>query len=216
MSQPRSRDSWGPRTWKRQEGPSPGGFGLGTGPCNTLVTASWPPELGENELVMFKQPSLWSLVKAAPRDKPLCVSENRPPLCPQPGRPPHVITDVLTTTNLLTRGKAQRAPICVGLTARAGQEQLSTTHSLAPLGATAGHVGATGDLYTAAWSRPQKAGPADSSGGGCQEALFICPPVQPLKQGSSMWAPRGHFGLHDLGCYRPERGEARDATKYQR
>lgn len=87
VSQPRSRDSWGPRTWKRQEGPSPGGFGLGTGPCNTLVTASWPPELGENELVMFKQPSLWSLVKAAPRDKPLCVSENRSPLCPQPGRP---------------------------------------------------------------------------------------------------------------------------------
>lgn len=91
----------------------------------------------------------------------------------------------------------------MGLTARAGQEQLSTTHSLAPPGATAGHVCATGDLHKAAWSRPQKAGPADSSGGGCQEALFICPHVQPLKQGFSLWAPRGHFGLHDLGCYRP-------------
>lgn len=166
----------------------------------TLVTASWPPELGEKDLVMFKQPSVWPLVKAAPGDK---VSLRTGPTVPAAGLAFHTSSrDVFTTTNLLTRGGRHGGPPSVW---GSRSVRARSSSARAPLGATAGHSGAPGDRHVAAWSRPRKAGPAGSSGGGGQEALCICPPDQPLKQGLSVWAPRGRFGWHDLGCEWPER-----------
>lgn len=80
---------------------------LGTAPRNTLVTASWPPELGEKDLVMFKL-SLWPLVKAAPGDE---VSLRTGPTVPAAGLAFHTSSrDVFTTTNLLTRGEGTEGP----------------------------------------------------------------------------------------------------------
>ena len=45
--------------------PEPGGGG--PGPADTLPLDFWPPELGENQLVLFEAPrSLWSWVSEAP------------------------------------------------------------------------------------------------------------------------------------------------------
>ena len=32
-------------------------------PADTLISDFWPPELGENNFLLFKPPGLWSLVR---------------------------------------------------------------------------------------------------------------------------------------------------------
>ena len=46
-----------PRSWKRQEGHSPGAFG-GSAALGHLISDFWPPELGANERLSSKPPGL--------------------------------------------------------------------------------------------------------------------------------------------------------------
>ena len=62
------RNTWSPRNWKSWERRSPRAWRAGgPGPADTLPLDFWPPELGENQLVLFEAPrSLWSWVSEAP------------------------------------------------------------------------------------------------------------------------------------------------------
>ena len=48
----KSRNAWSPQNWKSWECYSPRAWGA-PGPADTLTLDFWPPELGENQLVLL-------------------------------------------------------------------------------------------------------------------------------------------------------------------